>query len=69
VLLHLKDDDEVIGAALCTRDKVRPVYVSIGHKVDLPSAIRWTLACSGKYRLPELLRVARESAREKMRLL
>ena len=65
----IRDGDEVIGAALRTRDKVRPVYVSIGHKVDLPSAIRWTLACCGKYRLPELLRVARESAREKMRLL
>jgi deoxyribonuclease V len=65
----VKDGDEVIGASLRTRDRVKPVYVSIGHKVDLPSAIRWTLACCGKYRLPEPLRIARKSAREKMRLL
>ena len=41
----LIDGDEVIGAVLRTRDGVKPVYVSIGHKVDLPAAMGWVLNC------------------------
>ena len=54
---------EAIGAVLRTRGATRPVYVSIGHKVDLDSAVRWTLACCSRYRVPEPLRVARQAAR------
>jgi deoxyribonuclease V len=49
---------EVLGAALRTRDGVRPVYVSIGHLIDLPAALRVVLACCRGYRLPEPQREA-----------
>lgn len=49
---------ERVGAALRTRDDVRPVYVSVGHKVSLESAIGVVLACTPQYRLPETTRAA-----------
>ena len=52
------DKGEVIGAALRTRLGVKPVYVSIGHKVDLRTAIHWVLECCRGYRLPEPTRLA-----------
>jgi deoxyribonuclease V len=59
---NLLDNDEVIGAALRTRSGVKPVFVSIGHKIDLPEAIRWVLACCRGYRVPEPTRLAHQSA-------
>lgn len=50
-------DGERVGLALRTRDGVKPLYVSIGHRMDLPSAKRITLACC-QYRLPEPTRQA-----------
>jgi len=55
---QLLDGDESIGAVLRTRQSVKPVYVSIGHKVDLKTAIHWVLACCRGYRLPEPTRLA-----------
>jgi deoxyribonuclease V len=55
---EMTDDGEVIGAAVRTRDGVRPVYVSPGHKMDLASAISFTLAASRGFRLPEPTRRA-----------
>jgi deoxyribonuclease V len=46
-------ESHVIGAAVRTRDRVKPVYVSIGHRVGLAQAIRLTLACGKGYRIPE----------------
>jgi len=54
----LRDRNEVIGAALRTRAHVRPIYVSVGHKLDLEQAIYWTLQCCTGYRLPEPSRQA-----------
>ena len=56
------DKGEVIGAALRTRSGVKPVYVSIGHKIDLPAAIHWVLECCRGYRLPEPTRLAHLAA-------
>ena len=53
---------EVVGAALRTRQGVRPVYVSIGHLIDLEGAVRWVLACCRGYRLPEPTRLAHLAA-------
>jgi deoxyribonuclease V len=53
---------ETIGAVLRTRKGVKPVYVSIGHRVSLESAVRWTMACCTKYRLPETTRHAHRLA-------
>ncbi|HEY5604633.1 MAG TPA: deoxyribonuclease V [Gammaproteobacteria bacterium] len=58
----LLDNEEVIGAAVRTRTNVNPVYVSIGHQVDLPTAIDYTLRCTTKYRLPETTRWAHKLA-------
>jgi deoxyribonuclease V len=59
---HLHDDGETIGAVVRTRTNVSPVYVSIGHKVDLPTAIEYVLGCCTKYRLPETTRYAHRVA-------
>jgi deoxyribonuclease V len=54
----LKDHDEIIGAVLRTRQGVKPVYVSIGHKVDLEFSIKLVMQCTTRYRLPETTRWA-----------
>jgi deoxyribonuclease V len=53
---------EIVGAALRTRSGVAPVYVSIGHRVSLATAIDYVLACAPKYRLPETTRAAHRLA-------
>jgi deoxyribonuclease V len=58
----LVDDGEQIGAVLRTRTGVRPVYVSIGHRVSLATAIDYVLRCTTKYRLPETTRHAHKLA-------
>jgi len=69
----LVDGGEVIGAALRTRAGVNPVYVSIGHRIDLPAAIHWVLRCCRGYRLPEPTRLAHLAAggnlKQEMRIL
>ena len=50
--------DDVIGAVVRTRDRVRPIFVSVGHKVSLNQAVRLTLACGKGYRVPEPTRQA-----------
>ena len=52
------DEGEVIGAVVRTKDGVQPVFVSIGHKIDLAQAIEFTLACGKGYRVPEPTRQA-----------
>jgi len=56
------DRGEIIGAALRTKLGVKPVYVSIGHKVDLNTAIYWVMNCCRGYRLPEPTRLAHLAA-------
>lgn len=58
----LEHGSEVIGAVLRTRVDVKPLYVSIGHRVSLDAAIRWTMACVTRYRLPETTRWAHRLA-------
>jgi deoxyribonuclease V len=54
----LRDGDEVIGAVLRTRAGVKPVYVSIGHRVSLGTAVELVLQAAPRYRLPEPIRRA-----------
>jgi deoxyribonuclease V len=54
----LIDAGEIIGAVLRTRTAVRPVYVSIGHRISLETAVRFVLACTRRFRLPETTRAA-----------
>lgn len=59
---ELRDNGEVIGAVVRTRAGVKPVYVSIGHMIDLEGAINWVQACCRGYRLPEPTRLAHQAA-------
>jgi deoxyribonuclease V len=57
-LSDLIDKEEVIGKVVRTKTGVNPLFVSIGHKINLDSAVRLVLmACRG-YRLPEPTRQA-----------
>jgi deoxyribonuclease V len=54
----LMDAGEQIGLVLRTRPSVRPLFISIGHRVDLTSSAALALACCTKYRVPEPTRQA-----------
>jgi deoxyribonuclease V len=58
----LLDKGELIGAALRTKSGVRPIYVSVGHRIDLASALQWVIKCCRGYRLPEPTRLAHLAA-------
>ncbi len=58
----LKDGDEVIGAVLRTRKGVKPVYVSVGHRLSLDTAVGLVMGCVTRYRLPETTRAAHRLA-------
>ncbi len=49
---------ETIGAALRTRPRVKPMIISLGHRISLETSIRYVLACCAGYRLPEPTRQA-----------
>jgi deoxyribonuclease V len=54
--------NEEIGAAVRTKDKTQPVYVSVGHRISLETAVKYVLQCAPKYRLPETTRLADKMA-------
>jgi deoxyribonuclease V len=53
---------KIIGTVLRTRNQVKPLFISIGHRIDLRRAVRLVLACSTRYRIPEPLRAAHRLA-------
>jgi deoxyribonuclease V len=55
---RLEDAGEVVGSVLRTRSGVKPVFVSIGHRIDLDGAVRLVLDCAVEHRLPEPTRLA-----------
>jgi deoxyribonuclease V len=59
----LTEDGEVLGRVLRTQPKVKPVFVSVGHRVDLDTATALTLALSPRFRLPETTRHADQLSR------
>jgi deoxyribonuclease V len=61
----LLDQDETIGVVLRSRTKVKPIYVSTGHRISLPTAIEYVMGCLTKYRLPETTRWADRLASDK----
>ncbi|MDD5328633.1 MAG: deoxyribonuclease V [Sulfuricella sp.] len=58
----LLDKGEGIGAVLRTRIGVKPLYISIGHRVGLETALGYVMACLTRYRLPETTRWAHRLA-------
>jgi deoxyribonuclease V len=55
---YLRHRGEIVGVVLRSRTGVKPVYVSSGHRISLPTAIDYVLRCTPKYRLPETTRWA-----------
>ena len=60
----LIDAGETVGAVLRTRNGVKPVFVSVGHRMDLATACALTLALTPSYRLPETTRAADRACRD-----
>jgi deoxyribonuclease V len=54
----LMDKGEVIGAVLRTRPGTKPIYVSLGHRVGLETAVSCVMRCTTRFRLPETTRAA-----------
>ncbi|MBN1555413.1 MAG: endonuclease V [Phycisphaerae bacterium] len=62
----LRFQDHTIGAVLRTRDNVKPLYISVGHRVTLEECVDWVLRAGRGFRLPEPTRLAdRHVARAK----
>jgi deoxyribonuclease V len=59
---ELIDNGEIIGVALRSKVNVSPIYISIGHRIDLPTAIHLVMTCCRGYRLPEPARLAHLAA-------
>ncbi len=57
---------ETIGAALRTRVKVKPMFISPGHKISLESSLKYVLACGKGYRLPETTRQADKLSKDNL---
>jgi deoxyribonuclease V len=64
---ELVDDGETVGAVLRTRDAVKPVFVSVGHRMDLDTACALTLGLTPRFRLPETTRAADRACRDGLR--
>jgi deoxyribonuclease V len=62
--VEMTDKGSVIGAMVRTKKNVKPLYISVGHKIDLAGAVQWVLACTKGYRLPETTRRAHNAAAE-----
>jgi len=60
----LGEGGEVLGMAVRTRDNTRPIFVSVGHKIDLESAVALTLASAPRFRIPEPTRQAHQLVNE-----
>jgi deoxyribonuclease V len=56
-------DDEVVGSVLRTQYKVKPVFVSIGHRISLETATSLVVRLAPRYRLPETTRAADHACR------
>ena len=60
----LIDNDEIVGNVLRTQTNINPIYVSIGHRISLPTACNWILKLTPKFRLPETTRQADQAVRK-----
>jgi deoxyribonuclease V len=60
----LIEDGEIVGKALRTQTQIKPVFVSVGHRISLATACDWVLKLTPHYRLPETTRAADHAVRE-----
>ncbi len=61
------DRGDVVGSMLRSRQGVRSIYISVGHKISLPAAERWVLACGDGFRVAMPTRLADRAAGEAKR--
>lgn len=61
----LEDREECVGAVLRTRPGTKPIFVSPGHRLSLSQSIELTMACTGRFKLPETTRWAHRLASDK----
>jgi deoxyribonuclease V len=67
--VSLVDNDQIVGAVVRTRENVNPVYVSVGHLISLPTAVKIVKHCARTSRTPEpLLHAHRIATAEKQKL-
>jgi deoxyribonuclease V len=59
---YLTDKGDGIGAVVRTKDRVKPLFISTGNRINLDGAIKWTLDTCRGYRLPEPTRLAHLAA-------
>ncbi len=62
----LQDEGELVGAVVRTRTGVASVFVSVGHRITLADAVEVVLATTGRFRVPEPLRLAHQATRALM---
>jgi len=62
---ELRDEGDVIGLVVRSKQGANPLYISVGHRVDLPTAMQHVLACCRGYRLPETTRQAHMAASQR----
>ena len=55
---RLMHEGQIVGHVLRTRTGVKPVFVSVGHEIDLAAAVNLVLHCATRFRLPEPTRLA-----------
>jgi deoxyribonuclease V len=65
-IAYLRENGETLGAVVRTRTGVKPVFVSIGHLMDLKDCIRIILECCRGYRLPEPIRRADQLSKKQI---
>lgn len=63
----LVDREEIVGTVLRTRKRVKPIFISQGHRMTLEAAIKIILSCQVRHRLPEPIRMAHRLANEARR--
>ncbi len=60
--VYLTDKSETIGAVLRTKTRVKPLFISPGHRINVENAVKWIMNCCRGYRLPEPTRLAHLAA-------
>jgi deoxyribonuclease V len=59
----IRREGKKVGAVLRTKEKVKPLFVSPGHRIDLLTSIQLLLESCRRFRIPEPLRKAHQATR------
>ena len=59
----IRREGKKVGVVLRTKEKVKPLFVSPGHRIDLTTSIQLILESCQGFRIPEPLRKAHQASR------